>query len=1327
MKNFLSRDGFKVYNDGKDIKQIFEDLCIDYFVKKYQLVKDDIIIIEPNNIWIETQPINNGLIGVQAKFVPNTTAFNSQIKNSLTKDKLKNYKKIKKIVAIWNVDFEIKAKTRKNQIIANKGRKIKIKYINWKTFLRELERPEFYDLQYNYFWKNDIWWFLKNQQVKYVEYAKYGINKNAMMLYEDVSWKKITVSNFLDNYLLDFSKNTPIVIMWAPASGKSLLFTHYIDALASKYTANKVLPICLNLIKRDGSGLINYINRNLNDFRLDDFAGHLKTIIFVDGRNEISSGKCELLLNELEFINSHCKNVLKIVLSTRTGSIKNSILNPLFEKFFLKSTYTFEIEEYLQKAFKNIEDLSILNPKRDNFNNFLWIVALKSNFYDENISLNLNDLQNNCKESLWLLLNVEVNEVVDFAVDTNIVYKANYWGIVFSDQKIYEYFFVNYIANHFFEEISRLRSYNFFYKTTMVESLVNMLEYSFREKSLADIIVKNLFIDRIYHSSWDNNWWWFEFDNLLLKALLIQKGLDIYINENKYIKSILYNNYLDPKTIFELKKVWNRNEALHMNKIFKEDRKAKLANWFSWIKLNKTEDNYAINKERENLEMNQFYKNYSYFLIDNLRRAPSIIKSHYESKRGDIQLWSEIILFLIYLLEKDLIKTFTKCIWEIKSNDFYRRFNQEITKIKNIYLYKKIPYQVFSKLVSVYSFKKLVSNLSEITRLYADRYDSQISWILMLLLYSRAFNFPISKSKVTIIKSIIYQDGTFFDIGYLSDGDIVTETKVITIAALLDWEERKVYPKSNKYGGKYTKPKIRTLVWLIYWFIWRIDWINKDEFIDVYLVFYNLWNELDYRNSNIEWVHLNILSWIIQHLIQVDDFSESFFRIIIQKWFSSDLIVEVLEKIINETDSKCFHYSIIELLEKDIGNYSHYSDNYKKLLILSYISWLLDKTGNAILYFEKALNHTYIRYGWRKDYYFDYVIDVLEEWCKKWYITSDELYEHCIKIWGIYNQLIKHVDGKWTRQIPALLIAALGEYAPEKVNNIKSKFTEREGWWFSLIWSFSALLKRIENYDNANNILLEIDSLRVNYIRYNKEVKVIELILLARMNNKWYYKNWEESVRIKHKMKEVVDGVQEIFKSFGELKSEVDHLNRSTLDADLFILDLKEAILEYNFWLEWSVEDLTKKYVGTWLNSFSPIDLDFDNDATYEEILENYHNYNISELLNKEIEYILKQFKSKFPADYMRKIMNSSLFRSVCWTMYAFYWNDFSLRFWISIYELNPSEFKNCINKELSSKYWNYYFTNITLIAKIIAKENNKEDYRKLIDNLWGLTDLLCL
>ena len=1114
------------------------------------------------------------------------------------------------------------------------------------NIFKRIKKNEFYDLQYNYFWKNNLWWFFKNQQIKYNDYSQNWINKKVISLIEHKWRTKINIDNFLEEIIFDFYHNNKLILIsWSPGSGKSLLFTYFIDRISSIYSTKTILPVCINLVKRNWSSLIDYINKNLSEFGLSTFNSFQKIILFFDWWNEISFDKCELLKSEIEFLSNHCNNILKIIISTRTGSIKNNFSDGAFVNYILNSTYEFKIEEYIHMAYKSIENLPILNYKKNKIDDVLWQIALTNDFYDESKLLHFDSFQKIIKSELSLLNNAEVNSVIDFLFETNILYKTNYWAIVFWDQKIYEYFLSKYISNYFFNELATLRKYNFLYKSAIIENLIHNLDKSLLDKSFADKVVKNLFINRLNLYSLEDSWWGFDLSELFLKSILNLKWFELYINENKDLKRIFDTNYMNPKTVFELKKLWKLKEAKHIEYRFKENNKTRLTERRSWLKINEEQDEYTVSEKYRSLQLDQFYKDYHYELINNLKKSQRNIEYFLKKKEVDPVLMNEIVLFLIYLLKNNNIILFEKCILWVKWKKLYQELSKELTKIQNIYLYTKIPSNVFEKLKNLYSFKTLIAGLRNISY-FSDTYDHIVSWILIFMLYNKSVWLLLNNTQISQIREVIYQETVFHEVWESwASTKIEVETKALFIAALLDWEKWSIYPLSKEYENTHYLPKVRSLVWLLYRFINKMDWTRNDEFIEPYLLFYSVRTKLYSCYHSINMLHKKILYWIVKYLINNNNFSWWLFKVLISKWIDTWSILFLLEKIIKETDFKDFDYSLINFLEKETLKNYPYNEQYNNFLILSYICSIKNKPTLSSLYFEKALNHTYIRYGRRNDYYFDFVIDVLSEWYRVGYINSNEVYNHCIKIWKMYNNLIQHVDWKWTRQIPALLIKLIGESCPEKISDFKEHFMDRQGWWYSLMWDFSSLLNRISKYENIETILLEIRKLSEVYIKYYKEVNLIKLVLLMRLNNVWYYAYWNSRDDIENELAELVRYFP--IKSFQELQTEISHFNWSIFDQKLFISDFKKAPLP----LTWNIEDLIKDNITASNDRISVIDLDFADEAIYDDILENYHKYNISSLTEQQVWLLLEKFKNQFP-NYMEKIINSSLFRSEGGNMY---------------------------------------------------------------------------
>gem|GEM_PF-6988098 len=120
--------------------------------------------------------------------------------------------------------------------------------------------------------------------------------------------------------------------------------------------------------------MLDYINNELKTYIDSNILAFQKIVLFLDGWNEISSRKCEELTQELQSFLRANPNINKIIISSRTGSIKNIFLDTLtIKKYRIESMYHFSIEDYISQCIKNIDInfKEVLIPRISNLYNFL--------------------------------------------------------------------------------------------------------------------------------------------------------------------------------------------------------------------------------------------------------------------------------------------------------------------------------------------------------------------------------------------------------------------------------------------------------------------------------------------------------------------------------------------------------------------------------------------------------------------------------------------------------------------------------------------------------------------------------------------------------------------------------------------------------------------------------------------------------------------------------------------------------------------------------------------------------------------------------------------
>lgn len=1325
--NYLSWERFKIYNWKSDITAVFENLCVEYFLRKHKTSKDEVVIIDPNNPWIETHPINNWTLWIQAKFVDNIELFNKAIKDSLKAKKLATYSNLKEIIVISNISFSITARTKKPLITKIGG--IKINYLNGISFLQELKKPEFFDLVYIFFSWANLWWFLTSQQPKYKSYHNNAFHKNLISIYKDNNKRKISVNGFMKEIL--WSKDI-ILFTWIPASGKSLLTTHYLHLLWQEYLKDKAnyMPICINVSRRWWNSLISYINNLLEEFTIWKINSYKKIILFIDWLNEISKEKCELLISCIEEIAISYQNIEKIIISSRKWSLNNSLITFKYIHFTIISDYSFNIEEYVKVSFKNINKLPILDPKLDNFSNFIWWLSISHNFYDETNVISLDDLQTKINKWLQINDNNQINKITNFLCDVNIFQIINSENIIFSDQKLYEYFFINYIWKHFLLLLPQLRKLNFFYKNEITEPLIDKLNILFEDKDIWSIFIKNIFISKLLESSLSNSWRGFEFNELFFKSLLNINRFEIYINENENFKNII-NNTTDPYIVYELYKLWYTNLAKALEQKIKNTRDEKSRARNERYNNHKNEPEHIKRQKFNEYGMENFYHNLSYLLINDFIKNPQKFKTISPSKNPNAL--KEYVKFLIHILKDWYNIQFNKIFTSIKNKKFLELFVLKITNIENIHLIKNLEQVNIDKILRLYSFKNIIENINE----NLEKKHINLS-IILLVLYYKKYNYTkkykIIESNIQKIIELIHQKYPLEEIGkYWSDTE--EDIKILTIYSILEWNLYSLDPISDQYqeNKQYTNHKNQVIIWYIKWFLNYINWIEDSSFINIYSLSLWLWEKIHKTNRETQNLYDILISSTLIYIInQNKNLDSVFFKTLTTKHWNKESIIYIIKKIIIQTQYKNFDTNISNFIIENLKTDLSFIDHYESLLISSYINWSKNHWNSLSMnYFEKAFNHMYIRYWWRKDYFLSNVSESIKEWCAVWYIAKEQIYPYCKRIIQIYNNLINHVDWKWVRHIPTTIYEIIWQYSPSDLTNIRKDFWEDNQGWYILIWEFNALLKRIENLDSIKDIFQDIKILESNYQYYN-EINLLKSILFCRILNNNYYYNILEHINKRHRNEKILaikDNFKEtslIFPSYTKIGQEIDNLNRSCLNKDVFIEDLQKlTTLWYFKVLEWSINDLSKipDEYDYW-NKEDPMQLDFTKIETYDNILDHYNNYDLWKLNAKDIKELIKKFIIHFGENYMERILNSNLFWSI-W----YYGYKFSEIFLLELYKSNKFKFKKIISEKTKNPnhYWSGYFDDINLITLILIEDKNENTFIKFIENLLDLTDLMSL
>ena len=1303
----LTRDKFKIHNEW-NLTWKFEDLCVKYFfitnnqdLNKYKA--------DPNHPGIEFYPINKRTLWLQAKFIESSDGVKS-LKKELNESfkKLKDYPKLKKVLVISNLSF----KTEWSSLKRTEGN-IKIEYLNGPSFLKHLESWKYIDLQYQYFWKNNWGGFFVAQQIKYKDITEWWIDKRCISIYKEWNKSKISLQSFF-NGIVKNDEWGLILLEGKPATGKSLIFTYFIKELAKNYKeAQDFLPISIRLISLKGS-LLDYINNELKTYIDSNILAFQKIVLFLDGWNEISSSKCEELTQELQSFLRANTNINKIIISTRTGSIKNIFLDTLaIKKYRLESTYHFNIEDYISQCIKNIDInfKEVLIPRISNLYNFLWKIAINYNFYEEDSPLSINAFQELIKKELWILNNESINNLCERLIDANIII-INEWtnNIYFTDQKIYEYFFIQYITKHFINLLPQLRKYNFFYKENIIEGIKEKI--NIETHSLSELIIKNLFLFRLEDSSLDQSGrGWRAGPEVLIESLLILNRYKIYLDDNNSILNFIRKYYLTPKTI---KTLDERGERKLSNKLYNEYidiQNTKINEWSNFRTQHQNKDSLLRQKE---LDMQNIY-NDEYLLIEkklkmNRKQISNLIKKDINDNLKDPNRRNNFAILLVNTLEKDINKfnKYINCLSKNNTKKTLLRFIVELTKIENIHLLNNLPNETYQTILKYYSFGSVLKSLNN-RQTYNWEKDELLSWLLIFLSKSE-----LQKKQVWLLKDRFSLTKINMDIEYYLDDDYQKFLLIYSIINKPDKEDI-IYDKT---GG------VLQFLWIVLSEYIKICSQNKDEwrFLDELIVLLNIYpmdTLLSLRRpfySNI--MYEGIFESIFQGLIKQNKLSPSFFRKLPIKLLDTIPFISLLKRIIVSNYNIDYTQAIkANILHRTQSNIS-YSDNSDMYSILSYFASKQGDYSEWIKYFDLSLNNSFIRYGRRKDYFLEEIIAIINLWYEKVVLGEELVFNYYVEIWKMFEYLKEDCDMKWIRQIPASLHIATAKISTEKQKELNKKFPGWEEKWYNVDRELDVFLERIKKFENILPLLRDIKKLK-DTDWYNPTTSYMIIVIYFRLLNVPYYRIWRKHILPRlHQEIIFLD-----LKTFQELATALSVFHWNITNADLFIQDFKSIQNEVERTLEGDINELMW---NTYRSSRDLLPISSINNAdqnTIEKMLNSWeilNNYDIED--ESILDALLDKVQEIYPESYMEKLISSRLFYLWVWT-----WENFWTMFGKKIYQLNPIKFKQIIKNAIqydSNPSDSYYFCNFYLIAEILIEEKDITSFQllaKWLVDLWKL------
>jgi len=442
----ISRASFEYHNHWKQLNEVFEDMCLDFF-RINNWFDDEFIVIQPNNPWIETEPVHSKWF--QAKYNQSTIdSLESQLNKSFLKSKLKIYPNLKEIVVYTNRNIKTSAKRWKKSRYWKK-----IKYINGKSLLNELKKEKYFIIQNKYFWQKDIIWFFTDQLPKKKEYIKVWFKDKWTQVFKngsEINHKKLYKTITEDD-------NKHILISWKLASGKSYYITHLLNQFAVQILKGKNtrFPICLRASHFSKWDLLSSINSRLSTFGLWNLYNQKNVIIFIDWVNELSLENRELFFSHLERLET-LKNVKKIVITSRNYVLwSNYFDEDDLQKIEFKSNQEYDINDRIERWLEWFHKLPLLHNKKEKVKLIIGEIANSFNWH-ENAKIQLDNV-------VWIIDSYnftasEMDQIISFILNSGFFHKLTENEIIFNDQKYYEYFYAFHLSKFFYEHLDTIRN-----------------------------------------------------------------------------------------------------------------------------------------------------------------------------------------------------------------------------------------------------------------------------------------------------------------------------------------------------------------------------------------------------------------------------------------------------------------------------------------------------------------------------------------------------------------------------------------------------------------------------------------------------------------------------------------------------------------------------------------------------------------------------------------------------------------------------------------------------------------------------------------------------
>ncbi len=1034
---------FKVVN--RDYQKAFEELCYHLFCRKFKLFEG--ITTYHNQPGIESEPIKikSKYCGFQAKFFEHNIN-SSQIEKSI-KTALRTYPNLKLIYIYLNTKPGRNNQYQAKINLIGQTKKCEIKWVMPSQI--ESQLLENLDLAETYFQIGGIEGFLGNcldkKQVSQVKANEYL----------DLSYKS---SSKLKRYS-DLKKATSgskiICLKGGAGSGKSLLMTKLsldLQPNLNQISRKMIIPVFIKLRNCHSRNLDEYIFFIKQKYNIQTSNSYDYIYLF-DGLDELNEEKCEEILNDLYGLRGE-KSTKCIIISSREsssnlillekimGKITHFKINPLnykdIKKYFNKKAVLEKknlLKQYDSNSLKNISDTLLLNlfwreienVNPDNLDVILFEKNIESILSDKDHISNLTKLNllnpkdvkiiSANREISWYMSNkslfsislgevqkitsglhpkllyTDLNNIINY--NTTCFFTNSQDNLQYNHRRYQEFFYLLKLQSELETDFSVLRKSHILINFEFMRTLFfpYLKKYYFESGDITNYLrIKSLESYFIDHWSGEGGEYLIdridEIAEFLANMNKEEFNFQISVDNPLMIKNIIENmNNLtyDVITVFYIK--GKKEYADYLLQKIKDQIKT--------LEVNNSEGNGDYRK-RDLFKKKNKMTWHNHFRISIYRDTP-LSKLLDEIRKKEKRFESNSTIY----------NDFFSAVFDLKKDCLLEVFNHLEDKEIHIFL------EVLARIRYIH----LLFDSVELKTKVQDYLDKDVSINesdILILFYHSLLNVPINN--------------------------------ISTIKPKLEEKINKIKEERSMIINRYSNHLVNYC---------RLSFIlNRtygDDYLDILDAYSSLFaNHMKLLNNEIT---LRKLIYDFNNLSMIDSRYQAYFKKemsnIIGECFlfskkEDNLVIlrntlfnnEHLDKFtfylyVFERDKACAK-SIID--ENDlhqisimINEYDDYNDILENNLKLANLYLLFD-FNIAITNFKLGLSNSLIRYGWRKDYFLNYLVDSLQLLIDNNYFGQKEIYQISDKILSLSSEVLKHIDGKGTKWAPYELIKNISDF-----------------------------------------------------------------------------------------------------------------------------------------------------------------------------------------------------------------------------------------------------------------------------------------------------------